>query len=152
MGQDNTTMILAFLIFKLVVLAFLLYLLFYHFVYTIIKKLARRRKIRMQGEKALATVIDYKIAKDSDRVRSYYPVLQFRTKDDQVVTIQSKKARTVKYDQGKMITLYYMRTDPTKFYISGLVPFIKIAGIVLGACGAGLLIYEIIKTVRNIIV
>lgn len=141
---------IAFLIFKLLVFVFLLCLLFYHFIYTTIKKLSRRRKIRTNGEKALASVIDYKTAKDSDRVRSYFPVLQFRTKDDQIVTVHSKKARTNKYPAGHMITLYYMRKDPSKFYIAGLVPFIKIAGIILGSCGVGLLIYEIFKTVKVI--
>ena len=142
---------IAFLIFKLLVFCFLLYILFYYFVYTTIKKLLRRRKIRTHGEKALASVIDYKMAKDSDRVRSYFPVLQFRTKDEQVVTVNSKKARTNKYPSGQMLTIYYMRTDPSKYYISGLVPFIKIASIVLGGCGVGLLVYEIIKTIRLII-
>lgn len=141
---------LAFQIFKLLVFVFLLSLLFYHFVYTTIKKLSRRRKIRTHGEKALASVIDYKIAKDSDRVRSYFPVLQFRTKDDQIVTVHSKKARTNKYPSGHMLTIYYLRADPTKYYISGLVPFIKIAGIILGGCGVALLIYEIFKTVKII--
>jgi len=142
---------IAFMIFKLLVFIFLLGLLFYHFVYTTIKKLARRRKIRTQGEKVLASVIDYKIAKDSDRVRSYFPVLQFRTKDDQVVTVHSKKARTEKYPAGHMVTVYYMRTDPAKFYIAGLIPFIKIAGIILGGCGVVLLGYEIVRTVKAII-
>ncbi|QEC65822.1 DUF3592 domain-containing protein [Panacibacter ginsenosidivorans] len=141
----------AFLVFKLIIFIFLLCLLFYFFVFTTIKKLLRRRKIRTQGEKALASVIDYKMAKDSDRVRSYFPVLQFRTKDDQVVTVHSKKARTTKYPAGHMITVYYMRADPSKFYISGLVPFIKIAGIILGSSGVVLLCYEIFKTVKLII-
>jgi hypothetical protein len=119
-------------------------------VYTTIKKLFRRRKIRTHGEKALASVIDYKIAKDSDRVRSYFPVLQFRTKEDQMVTVTSKKARTNKYTEGQMITVYYMRKDPTKYYISGLVPFIKIAGIILGSCGVVLLAYQIFVTIKQI--
>ncbi|CAN5730991.1 hypothetical protein BH10BAC2_BH10BAC2_16030 [soil metagenome] len=143
---------IAFLIFKLLVFVFLLCLLFYHFIYTTIKKLSRRRKIRTNGEKALASVIDYKTAKDSDRVRSYFPVLQFRTKDDQIVTVHSKKARTNKYPTDHMVTIYYLRADPSKFYISGLVPFIKIAGIILGGCGVALLIYEIVKTVKMIMV
>jgi hypothetical protein len=142
---------IAFMIFKLLVFIFLLCLLFYYFVYNTIKKLARRRKIRTKGEKALASVIDYKIAKDSDRVRSFFPVLQFRTKDDQVVTVHSKKARTEKYPAGHMVTVYYMPADPAKFYIAGLVPFIKIAGIILGGCGVVLLGYEIFKTVKAII-
>jgi Protein of unknown function (DUF3592) len=141
---------MAFQIFKLLIFIFLIALLFYHFVYTTIKKLSRRRRIRTQGEKALASVIDYKTAKDSDRVRSYFPVLQFRTKDDQIVTVHSKKAKTNKYPVGHMVTIYYMRKDPSKFYIAGLVPFIKIAGIILGSCGVGLLIYEILKTVKVI--
>ena len=142
---------IGFLIFKLIIFIFLVCLLFYFFVYTTIKKLLRRRKIRTQGEKALASVIDYKIAKDSDRVRSYFPVLQFRTKEDQMVTVTSKKARTNKYTEGQMITVYYMRKDPTKYYISGLVPFIKIAGIILGSCGVVLLGYQIFVTVKQIV-
>lgn len=141
---------IGFLIFKLIIFIFLICLLFYFFVYTTIKKLLRRRKIRTQGEKALASVIDYKIAKDSDRVKSYFPVLQFRTKEDQMVTVTSKKARTNKYNEGQMITVYYMRKDPTKYYISGLVPFIKIAGIILGSCGVVLLAYQIFVTVKQI--
>lgn len=142
---------IGFLIFKLVIFIFLICLLFYFFVYTTIKKLLRRRRIRTHGEKALASVIDYKIAKDSDRVRSYFPVLQFRTKEDQIVTVTSKKARTNKYPDGQMITLYYMRKDPTKYYISGLIPFIKIAGIILGSCGVALIAYQIYDTVKQII-
>ena len=142
---------IAFLIFKLLIYIFLICLLFYFFVFTTIRKLARRRKIRTQGEKALASVVDYKIAKDSDRVRSYFPVLQFRTKDDAVVTVQSQKSRTEKYPEGHMVTLYYMRSDPSKFYISGLVPFIKIAGIMLGGCGVIVLSIEIFRTIRQII-
>lgn len=142
---------IAFQVFKLLIFIFLICLLFYFFVYTTIKKLARRRNIRTHGEKALASVIDYKIAKDSDRVRSYFPVFQFRTKDEQVVTVHSKKARTEKYPSGHMVTLYYMSSDPSKFYISGLVPFIKIAGIILGGCGVVVLAFEIVKTVKQII-
>ena len=142
---------IGFLIFKLIIFIFLICLLFYFFVYTTIKKLLRRRKIRTHGEKALASVIDYKIAKDSDKVRSYFPVLQFRTKEDQMVTVTSKKARTNKYTEGQMITIYYMRKDPTKYYISGLVPFIKITGIILGGCGVVLLGYQIFVTIKQIV-
>jgi len=142
---------IGFLVFKLIIFIFLLCILFYYFVYTTIKKLSRRRRIRTQGEKAIASVIDYKIAKDSDRVRSYFPVLQFRTKEDQIVTVHSKKARTTKYPAGHMVTVYYMRKDPTKYYIAGLIPFIKIASIILGGCGVVLLCYEIFVTIKQIV-
>lgn len=140
-----------FLVFKLIIFIFLICLLFYFFVYTTIKKLLRRRRIRTHGEKALASVIDYKTAKDSDRVKSYFPVLQFRTKEDQIVTVTSKKARTNKYPSGHMLTVYYMRKDPSKYYISGLIPFIKISGIILGSCAVVVLCYQTFVVIKQII-
>lgn len=140
-----------FSIFKIVVFSFLLYLLGYHFVYTIVKKFLRRRKIRTQGERTLATVVDYKITKDSDGVKSFYPILEFKTKTGEVMKVQSLKRRSSKYAEDKHIYIYYLTSDPAKFYITGLVPFVKIAGLALGFLGACALIFEIIKSIRILI-
>jgi len=137
---------IVFSVFKILVFCFLLYLLGYYFVYNIVKKLIRRRHIRTDGEKALATISDYKITKDSDGVKSFYPVLQFKTKSGETVTVNSLKRRGSKYKDNTRLTVYYLPNDPNKFYISGLVPFIKLAGLILGFSGACLLIYELIKT------
>jgi len=38
-------------------------------------KLIERRKIKMNGEVVQATVVDYKVSKDSEGAQRYYPVL-----------------------------------------------------------------------------
>jgi Protein of unknown function (DUF3592) len=139
----------AFSIFKLIVYAGLLVLLIYFFVYKVIVKLIERRKIRVHGEAVKATVVDYKTMKDSAGGERYYPVLQYTTRDGNLITVQSKKERYQKYKVGKELTVYYMPSEPSNFYIAGLIPYIKLAGFVLGLLGVGLLLYEMIKTVKR---
>jgi hypothetical protein len=65
------------------------------------------------------------------------------------MTVQSKKERYQKYKVGKQLTVYYMPSEPSNFYIAGLIPYIKLAGFVLGLLGVFLLVYEMIKTVKR---
>ena len=139
----------AFSIFKIIIYIGLLCLLVYFFVYKIIVKLLERRRIKMNGEVVQATVIDYKILKDSEGAQRFYPVLQYSTKDNQLITVQSKKERSQKYKVGKQLTVYYLPTEPSKFYISGLVPYVKLAGFLLGLFGSLLLLLEIVKTIKR---
>src|SRR2546423_1132998 len=136
----------AFLIFKLLIFFGLLIFLSYFFVYNIIMKLLERRRIKINGEEVQATVVDYKILKDSAGVQRYFPILRYATKDGQVITVQSKKERFKKYEVGKQLTVYYLPSEPYKFFISGLFPYIKLTGFIFGLLGAGLLLLEIIKT------
>jgi hypothetical protein len=140
---------IAFAIFKLVIYTGLLALLSYFFVYKIIIKLIERRKIKTSGNAVQATVVDYKTVKDSAGGERYYPVLQYTTEHGELMTVESKKERYQKYKVGKQLTIYYLPTEPSKFYIAGLVPYIKLAGFVLGLSGVGLLFLEIVKTIRR---
>src|SRR5438067_13346230 len=118
----------AFLIFKLLIFFGLLIFISYFFVYNIIMKLLERRRIRNNGQAVKATVVDYKILKDSTGAQRYYPVLQYTTSDSQVITVQSKKERSKKYEVGKQLTVYYLPSEPSKFFIAGLIPYIKVTG------------------------
>jgi len=125
-------------------------MLVYFFVYKIIMKLIERRKIKMNGEVVQATVVDYKVSKDSEGAQRYYPVLQYTTKDGRLVTVQSRKERSQKYKVGKQLTVYYLPSQPSKFYISGLIPYVKLAGFLLGLFGSLLLLLEIINTIKSL--
>jgi hypothetical protein len=140
---------IAFSIFKVIIYAGLLCLLVYFFVYKIIIKLIERRRIKMNGEAVQATVIDYKVSKDSEGAQRFYPVLQYTTKDGELMTVQSKKERSQKYKVGKQLTVYYLPSQPSKFYIAGLIPYVKLAGFLLGLFGSLLLLLEIVKTIRR---
>ena len=100
----------------------------------------------MNGEAVQATVIDYKVSKDSEGAQRFYPVLQYTTKDGELMTVQSKKELSQKYKVGKQLTVYYL---PSKFYIAGLIPYVKLAGFLLGLFGSLLLLLEIVKTIRR---
>ena len=140
----------AFIIFKLLIFCGLFAFLSYFFVYKIVMKLMERRRIKMQGEAVNATVVDYKVMRDSEGGKRYYPVLQYTTKENQLVTVQSQKERYRKYEVGKQLMVYYLPAEPSKFFIQGLVPYIKLTSILLGFAGACLIFYEIIKTLRRI--
>ena len=103
----------------------------------------------MSGEAVQATVIDYNILKDSEGAQRFYPILQYSTKDDQLITVQSKKERSQKYKVGKQLTVYYLPAEPSTFYIAGLIPYVKLAGFLLGLFGSLLLLLEIVKTIRR---
>src|SRR5689334_10627818 len=107
---------MAFTIFKLIIYAGLLVLLAYFFVYKIIVKLLERRRIKVNGEAVNATVVDYKTMKDSEGGMRYYPVLQYKTKTGELVTVQSRKERFQKYKVGKQLTVYYLPDEPSVFY------------------------------------
>jgi len=113
-------------------------------------KLIERRKIKMNGEVVQATVVDYKVSKDSEGAQRYYPVLQYTTKAGRLVTVQSRKERSQKYKVGKQLTVYYLPSQPSKFYISGLIPYVKLAGFLLGLFGSLLLLLEIINTIKSL--
>lgn len=81
----------AFLIFKLLIFFGLLVFICYFFVYNVIIKLLQRRRIRINGQAVQATVIDYKTLKDSAGAQRYFPILRYTTKDNQVITVQSRK-------------------------------------------------------------
>ena len=140
----------AFSIFKIIIYIGLLCMLVYFFVYKIIMKLIERRKIKMNGEVVQATVVDYKVSKDSEGAQRYYPVLQYTTKDGRLVTVQSRKERSQKYKVRKQLTVYYLPSQPSKFYISGLIPYVKLAGFLLGLFGSLLLLLEIINTIKSL--
>jgi len=140
----------AFSIFKIIIYIGLLCMLVYFFVYKIIMKLIERRKIKMNGEVVQATVVDYKVSKDSEGAQRYYPVLQYTTKDGRLITVQSRKERSQKYKVGKQLTVYYLPSQPSKFYISGLIPYVKLAGFLLGLFGSLLLLLEIINTIKSL--
>jgi hypothetical protein len=142
----------AFLIFKLLIFFGLLIILCYFFVYNVIIKLLQRRRIRMNGQTAEATVVDYKILKDSAGAPRYFPIIRYTTKDNQVITVQSRKERFKKYEVGKQLTVYYLPSDPSRFVIAGLFPYIKLTGFIFGLLGAGLLLFEIIKTIRRLLI
>ena len=104
----------------------------------------------MNGEVVQATVVDYKVSKDSEGAQRYYPVLQYTTKDGRLITVQSRKERSQKYKVGKQLTVYYLPSQPSKFYISGLIAYVKLAGFLLGLFGSLLLLLEIINTIKSL--
>lgn len=140
----------AFSIFKIIIYIGLLCMLFYFFVYKVIVKLLERRKIKINGEAVKATVIDYKVLKDSEGAQRFYPILQYTTKNGEQITVQSRKERYQKYKVGKQLTVYYLPAQPSKFYISGLIPYVKLAGFLLGLFGSLLLLLEIVNTIKSL--
>jgi Protein of unknown function (DUF3592) len=141
----------AFLVFKLLIFFGLLIFLCYFFVYNVIIKLLQRRRIRINGQAVQATVVDYKILKDSAGAPRYFPIIRYLTQDNQVITVQSRKERFKKYEVGKQLTVYYLPSDPSRFVIAGLFPYIKLTGFIFGLLGAGLLLLEIIKTLKRLL-
>jgi hypothetical protein len=115
-------------------------------------KLLQRRKIKINGEAVQATVVDYKTLKDSAGAPRYFPIIRYTTKENEIITVQSKKERFKKYEVGKQLTVYYLPSDPSRFVIAGLFPYIKLTGFVFGMLGAGLLLFEIIKTLKRLLI
>jgi Protein of unknown function (DUF3592) len=142
---------IAFLIFKLVIFIGLFFFLGYFFVYKTILKLLKRSKVYKTGEHAAATIMDYKVTKDSSGAKRYYPIIQYITQKGEAITAQSRKERYKKYDVGKQLKVYYMADAPKNFYIEGILPIIKIAGIVLGFAGCLVLLVEVGRTINKLI-
>ena len=141
----------AFIVFKLLIYCGMLGFISYFFVYKILLKFKERRKLRIQGIPAKATVVDYKVMRDSSGTSRYYPILEFTTNKNQVVRVQSNKERYQKYEVGKQLTVYYREDQPETIYISGLFPYIKLTGLLLGLGASALILFEILKMIRKMI-
>ena len=151
--KNNHTLVLmtAFLIFKLLIYCGLLGFISYFFVYKIILKFMERRRLRLHGIETQATVVDYKVMRDSSGASRYYPILEFSTRSNKVIRLQSNKERYQKYDVGKQMTIYYREEQPESIYITGLFPYIKITSLVLGISASALILFEIFKMIRKML-
>ena len=107
--------------------------------------------MRLHGIETQATVVDYKVMRDSSGASRYYPILEFTTRSNKVIRLQSNKERYQKYEVGKQMTIYYREEQPESIYITGLFPYIKITSLVLGISASALILFEIFKMIRKML-
>jgi len=134
-------------IFNLGLLAILILLVFYYFVYQSIVQLIEIRTIKRDGQKVLATIVETKKTRGPDGKTFFHAVFKYKTKSGQIVSTQLKYAKGIKPEIGKEFTLYYLPASPDKFYISKSIPY-EIIPIMLGTPGLIFCVFELLKIAR----
>jgi hypothetical protein len=89
--------------------------------------------IRMtrSGERALATITDFKEQKSDDGV-TYPAIVSFTTQTGQKITANSKHSFGFKPTVGKEVWIVYSIDDPTDFFfLKSVVPFFNALTIVM---------------------
>lgn len=131
-------------IFNLFMLASLILLVFYHFVYKSILQLIAINRIKKKGEKVLATIVETKKTRGKDGATFFHAVFKYTTSAGQTITSQSKYAKGIRPQVGKELTLYFLPSKPDKFYISNSMPF-EIVPIMLAIPGLIFCFVELLK-------
>jgi hypothetical protein len=131
-------------VFNLFLLSSLILLVFYHFIYSSILQLLAIRKIKRNGEKALATIVETKKTRTRDGSMFFHAVFKYKTSSGKVITAQSKYAKGIKPEIGKELMLYYLPSTPDKFYIPKSIPY-EIIPIMLATPGLIFCIFELLK-------
>ena len=117
---------------------------FYHFIYKSILQLIEIREIKKNGQKVLATIVETKKTRGQDGITFFHAVFRYTTNTGQTITTQSKYAKGIKPQIGKVLTLYYMPSSPDRFYIPKSIPF-EIIPIMLATPGLIFCVFELLK-------
>ena len=136
-------------IFNLVLLTSLIGLVFYHFIYKNVIRLLEIRKIKRNGQKVLATIVDAKKTRGLDGEFFFHAVFRYTTRTGQTITTQSKYAKGIKPELGKQLTIYYMPSKPDKYYIPRTLPY-EIIPVMLAIPGLIFCIFELLKIAHQI--
>jgi Protein of unknown function (DUF3592) len=131
-------------IFNLLLLAILISLVFYHFIYKNILKLIEIRRIKKNGQKVLATIVETKKTRGSDGQTFFHAVFRYTTNTGQIITTQSKYAKGIKPEIGEEVTIYYLPSSPEKYYIPKSIPY-EIIPIMLATPGLIFCVFELLK-------
>jgi Protein of unknown function (DUF3592) len=131
-------------IFNLFLLASLIALVFYHFIYKSILHLLEIRRIKTKGQKVLATIVDTKKTRGQDGETFFHAVFKYTTSNGQIVTTQSKYAKGIKPELGRKLTIYYLPSSPDKYYIPRTLPY-EVIPIMLATPGLIFCVFELLK-------
>jgi len=134
-------------IFNLLLLAVLIALVFYYFIYKSIIQLLEIRRIKRKGQKVLATIVDAKRTRGVDGETFFHAVFKYTTTTGQTITTQSKYAKGIRPELGKKLTIYYMPSTPDKYYIPRTLPY-EVIPIMLAVPGLIFCIFELLKIAR----
>lgn len=132
------------LIFNTLLLAVLIALVFYHFIYKSLIHIIEIRRIKRRGQKVLATIVDTKRTRGADGETFFHAVFKYTTKSGQTITTQSKYAKGIRPELGKKLTIYYMPSTPDKYYIPRTLPY-EIIPIMLAIPGLMFCVFELLK-------
>ena len=131
-------------IFNLFLLAILIALVFYHFIYKSILQLIEIRRIKRKGQKVLATIVDTKKTRGLDGETFFHAIFKYTTSTGQTITTQSKYAKGIRPELGKTLTIYYLPSTPNKYYIPRSIPY-EIIPIMLAIPGVIFCVFELLK-------
>lgn len=136
-------------IFNVFLLAILIALVFYHFIYQNILQLLEIRHIKRKGQKVRATIVDTKKTRGQDGETFFHAVFKYTTSSGQIITTQSKYAKGIKPELGKELTIYYMPSTPDKHYIPRTLPY-EIIPIMLAIPGVIFCVFELLKIAHQL--
>lgn len=136
-------------IFNVFLLAILIALVFYHFIYQNILQLLEIRKIKRKGQKVRATIVDTKKTRGQDGETFFHAVFKYTTSSGEIITTQSKYAKGIKPELGKQLTIYYMPSTPDKHYIPRTLPY-EIIPIMLAIPGVIFCVFELLKIAHQL--
>ena len=131
-------------LFNLLLLASLIVLVFYHFIYQSVLQLLAIHRIKKNGHKAVATIIETKKTRGRDGTTFFHAVFKYTTKSGQIITTQSRYAKGIRPQIGTELTLYYLPSTPDKFYVPRSIPY-EIIPIMLATPGLIFCFIELLK-------
>ena len=134
-------------IFNLLLLAILIALVFYYFIFKSVVHLLEIRQIKRKGQKVQATIVDTKKTRGSDGETFFHAVFKYTTATGQTITTQSKYAKGIRPELGKKLTIYYMPSAPDKYYIPRTLPY-EVIPIMLAVPGLIFCVFELLKIAR----
>ena len=134
-------------IFNLLLLAILIALVFYYFIFKSVVHLLEIRQIKLKGQKVQATIVDTKKTRGSDGETFFHAVFKYTTATGQTITTQSKYAKGIRPELGKKLTIYYMPSAPDKYYIPRTLPY-EVIPIMLAVPGLIFCVFELLKIAR----
>ena len=134
-------------IFNLLLLAILIALVFYYFIFKSVVHLLEIRQIKLKGQKVQATIVDTKKTRGSDGETFFHAVFKYTTATGQTITTQSKYAKGVRPELGRKLTIYYMPSAPDKYYIPRTLPY-EVIPIMLAVPGLIFCVFELLKIAR----
>jgi hypothetical protein len=131
-------------LFNLLLLACLIVLVFYHFIYQNVLQLLAIHRIKKNGHKALATIIETKKTRGKDGATFVHTVFKYTTKSGQIITTHIKYAKGTRPQIGKELTLYYLPSTPDKFYVPNPLSY-EIVPIMLATPGLIFCLTELLE-------
>ena len=134
-------------IFNLLLLAILIALVFYYFIFKSVVHLLEIRQIKLKGQKVQATIVDTKKTRGSDGETFFHAVFKYTTATGQTITTQSKYAKGIRPELGRKLTIYYMPSAPDKYYIPRTLPY-EVIPIMLAVPGLIFCVFELLKIAR----